>query len=78
MKETSYNKKRTLDICVSSTPYLRGVPNKLLLGTFFYIKINIMIINSKRRIMKFWKKIRTSFLPTNITPILYFLRIRNT
>ena len=78
MKETSYNIKGTLDIGVSSTPYHVIVPNKLLLGTFFYIKINKMIINSKRKIMKFWKKIRISFLLTNITPILYFLRIRNT
>ena len=37
MKETSYNKKGTLDIGVSSTSYYVVVPNKLLLGTFFYI-----------------------------------------
>ena len=34
MKETSYNKKRTLDISMSSTPYYGCVPNKLMLGTF--------------------------------------------
>ncbi len=54
MKETSYNKKGTLSIRVLSTP-IRWLYLTNYVRYVFYFIINKMIINSKRRIIKFWK-----------------------